>query len=130
MNAKQRSALRARAHALNPVVIVGGDGLTAPVMAEIERNLLAHELIKVRIAEGDRDARESVLQSICSETRAEPVQHIGKILVVFREAPPAPKSQPAPRPKPAARRKPVVRRKAGAGRAPARESARKTGRKR
>jgi RNA-binding protein len=132
MNAKQRSALRARAHALNPVVIVGGEGLTAAVMAEIERNLAAHELIKVRIAEGDRDARESALQSICSETHAEPVQHIGKILVVFREAPPEPESRAAPAPRPAVRKKPARTRGAGPRRrtAPRNSAPRNAGRRR
>jgi putative YhbY family RNA-binding protein len=66
------------------VVIVGGDGLTEAVIAEIDRSLKSHELIKVR-ANADRRGREKILQEICAKTGAQPVQHIGKILVLFRE---------------------------------------------
>jgi RNA-binding protein len=122
MNAKQRSALRARAHALNPVVIVGGEGLSAPVLSEIERNLLAHELIKVRVADGDREAREAAMRSICDGTGAEPVQHIGKILVVYRPAPPEePKIRREPRK--AAPKKPTKRREVRPAKRPAQRNA-------
>jgi RNA-binding protein len=115
MNSKQRSSLRARAHSLEPVVIVGGEGLTTGVITEIERNLLAHELIKVRVADADRETRDAVLGSICERTGAEPVQHIGKILVVFRPAPPAePKVRVEPKRKRAAGKKPPKRGSAGA----------------
>jgi RNA-binding protein len=129
MNPKQRSALRARAHGLNPVVIVGGEGLSAAVLAEIERNLLAHELIKVRIAEGDRETRDAAMRSICDGTGAEPVQHIGKILVVFRPAPPeAPKVRKEPKrkmpSKKPAKRRAVRPAKRPAPRAPARRAGR------
>ncbi|MGE0875540.1 MAG: YhbY family RNA-binding protein [Burkholderiales bacterium] len=83
----QRRALKARAHALKPLVILGGKGLTDPVCAEVERALAAHELIKVRAAEMDRDAREAALAELCERCGAMPVQHIGKILVLFREKP-------------------------------------------
>jgi putative YhbY family RNA-binding protein len=83
----QRRALRARAHGLDPVVIVGTEGLTRPVLAEIERNLAAHGLIKIRVAGVERGEREALLASICRDTGAAPVQHIGKVLVVFREQP-------------------------------------------
>jgi len=92
---QQRSALRARAHLLHPVVMIGDDGLTDPVLLEIGRNLDAHELIKIRVAGDDRAAREDMLRRICEDLGAAPVQHIGKILVVFRARPekPAPKSR-------------------------------------
>ena len=81
----ERKALKGRAHKLNPVVIVGSKkGLTDEVVAEIERALKAHELIKIR-AEADRDAREVFLQAICERTGAGAVQHIGKILVIYRK---------------------------------------------
>jgi len=80
----RRRELKARAHKLDPVVFVGGDGLSAQVVAEIDRSLKSHELIKVRV-NADRDEREAMLQEICAKTGAQPVQHIGKILVVFRE---------------------------------------------
>jgi len=84
----ERQALKGRAHKLEPVVIVGGDGLTAAVIAEIDRSLKSHELIKVRV-NADRDDREATLLEICAKTGAQPVQHIGKILVLFRENPAA-----------------------------------------
>jgi len=88
LSPSQRRALRARAHALDPVVIIGGAGLTPGVLSEIERTLSAHELIKIRVADADRGDRQDMLEALCLETGAVPVQHIGKILVVFRERPP------------------------------------------
>lgn len=83
----QRRELRSRAHALVPVVLLGGPGLTNAVVAEIERNLLAHELIKIRAAGADRNERDAMLASICEQTGSASVQHIGKILVIYRPAP-------------------------------------------
>jgi putative YhbY family RNA-binding protein len=82
----RRRELKARAHKLDPVVLVGGDGLSTAVIAEIDRSLTAHELIKVRV-NADRDVREAMLGEICRQTGAQAVQHIGKILVLFREDP-------------------------------------------
>jgi RNA-binding protein len=82
----ERQKLKGRAHKLDPVVIVGGDGLSAAVIAEIDRNLKSHELIKVRV-NADRDEREAMLEEICRKVGAQPVQHIGKVLVLFRENP-------------------------------------------
>jgi RNA-binding protein len=65
--------------------MLGIDGLTPAVVAEIERALKSHELIKIRIAGAERDEREQILSEICAQTGAEAVQHIGKILVVYRE---------------------------------------------
>jgi RNA-binding protein len=84
----ERQKLKGLAHRLEPVVIVGGDGLTPAVVAEIDRSLKNHELIKVRV-NADRDEREAMLREICTRTSAQPVQHIGKILVLFRENPEA-----------------------------------------
>lgn len=83
----QRAALRAQAHALKPVVIIGAEGLTEPVLAEIERNLVAHELIKIRVFGDDREARVGIYETICERLRAAPIQHIGKLLVMYRPAP-------------------------------------------
>jgi putative YhbY family RNA-binding protein len=69
------------------VVHVGEKGLTAAVLAEVERALAAHELIKVRVGAMQRDARESALTEICDRLQAQPVQHIGKVLVVYRKKP-------------------------------------------
>ena len=81
----RRRELKARAHALDPVVLVGGAGLSPAVFAEIDCGLKSHELIKVRVPGADRTERETILAEICRRTGAQPVLHIGKILVIFRE---------------------------------------------
>jgi putative YhbY family RNA-binding protein len=83
----ERRALRAKAHMLHPVVIVGHHGLTPAVLKEIDTSLRAHELIKVRVADDDRAVRDEVLRRICSELDAAPVQHLGKLLIVWRPQP-------------------------------------------
>jgi RNA-binding protein len=80
----ERSALRAEAHALNPVVIIGEAGLTPSVIKEIDASLNAHGLIKVRVFGDDREARIGMYESICQELDAAPIQHIGKLLVLYR----------------------------------------------
>ena len=102
LTSKRRSELRAEAHKLHPVVIIGDKGLTDEVMAEIDRALKAHELIKVRASTDDRDARDVWMESICEKLEAHPVQQIGKILVVYREKPVEEKPKPSPRPAPKA----------------------------
>ena len=90
--------LKARAHALEPTVLVGGSGLTTAVAGEIDRSLNAHELVKVRILGDNRETREDILRRICDDLGASPVQHIGKILVVYRPKPEAPmKTKPTTR---------------------------------
>jgi RNA-binding protein len=120
----QRRALKASAHALVPVVILGGKGLTDSLFAEVERALAAHELIKVRAPGMDRDERETVLAALCEHCNAHAVQHIGKVLVLYREKPePEEKRAPPPAvrskrrdpresPRPAAMRRPRLARKA------------------
>ncbi|MCU0761640.1 MAG: YhbY family RNA-binding protein [Hydrogenophaga sp.] len=83
----QRKVHRADAHHLNPVVLVGGDGLTPAVIKEINAALHAHGLIKVRVFSDDRVAREAMLQSLADELDAAPIQHIGKLLVLWRPVP-------------------------------------------
>ena len=83
----ERKKLKARAHSLDPIIHLGGKGLTEAVIAEIGRALDAHELIKVRAGSMERDAREAALAEICSRLQAQPVQHIGKVLVVYRKKP-------------------------------------------
>ena len=83
----ERKQLKARAHALDPILHLGGKGLTEAVIAEIGRALDSHELIKVRAGGMERDAREAALAEICSRLDAQPVQHIGKVLVVYRKKP-------------------------------------------
>lgn len=81
----QRRDLRARAHHLNPVVTIAGNGLTPTVTAEIERSLQAHELIKVKVQGAEREQREALMNELCATLDAAPVQHIGNILVVWRQ---------------------------------------------
>ena len=85
MTPSRRSELRAEAHKLSPVVIIGDKGLSDEVMAEIDRSLKAPELIKVRANTDDRDARELWMEKICEQLQAHAIQQIGKILVVYRE---------------------------------------------
>lgn len=89
----ERSALRSEAHALSPVVIVGEAGLTPSVLKEIDVNLNAHGLIKVRVFGDDRDARIEMYETICEKLGAAPVQHIGKLLVLFRPKKETPKER-------------------------------------
>ncbi len=83
----QRKVHRALAHHLDPVVLVGGDGLTANVKKEVDAALNAHGLIKVRIFSDERPAREAMFQTLADELGAAPIQHIGKLLVLWRPIP-------------------------------------------
>ena len=84
---RERSQLRARAHALEPVVQVGNAGLTDTVAAEVDRALTSHELIKVRIGGAGREARADLCDAICTRADAAEVQRVGKILVIWRPRP-------------------------------------------
>ena len=105
----QRRELKGRAHRLHPLVLIGNDGLTQPVLDEIDRALAVHELVKVRAALSGREHRGELMAAICERAGAQPVQVIGKMLVIFRrkpvETPPPPREQ----------RPPPVRRKRLAG---------------
>ena len=81
----ERKALKAKAHKLEPIVRIGTKGLTEDVIAEIDRALRAHELIKVRAGSMERDQRDAALVSICEKTKAEQVQQVGKVFVLFRK---------------------------------------------
>jgi putative YhbY family RNA-binding protein len=89
----QRSDLRAEAHGLSPVVMIGEAGLTAAVMKEIDASLNAHGLIKVRVFGDDREARVEMYDTIADKLGAAQVQHIGKLLVLYRPQPEAPKER-------------------------------------
>lgn len=83
----QRRELRAAAHHLNPVVLIGANGLTATVKKEIDFALKSHELIKVRVMGDDRVERENIYQTLADELNAAGIQHIGKLLVLWRPKP-------------------------------------------
>ena len=83
----ERREHRANAHHLDPVVLIGGDGLTAAVQKEIDAALKAHGLMKVRVFNDDRAAREEMYQQLADALNAAPIQHIGKLLVLWRPIP-------------------------------------------
>jgi putative YhbY family RNA-binding protein len=83
----ERREHRAEAHHLDPVVLIGNDGLTAAVQKEVDAALNAHGLIKVRVFGDDRAAREAMYQQLAADLNAAPIQHIGKLLVLWRPTP-------------------------------------------
>jgi RNA-binding protein len=85
LNSKSRQALKAKAHLLKPVILIGSNGLTDAVQKEIDIALNHHELIKVRISTNDRDAKRAIYAEICAVQQAEAVQLIGNIGVVYRK---------------------------------------------
>ena len=86
MKAADKKQLKAQAHTLNPVVMIGQAGLTAAVLAEIELALNSHELIKLRVR-AEREDRKQITEKICLETKAELIQSIGQIAVIYRKNP-------------------------------------------
>jgi putative YhbY family RNA-binding protein len=89
----QRKEHRAGAHHLEPVVMIGADGLTPAVEREVDAALKAHGLIKVRAFSDDRAAREAMLATLADKLGAAPIQHIGKLLVLWRPIPPEEKAE-------------------------------------
>jgi RNA-binding protein len=81
---RQRAALKARAHALEPVVTLGQAGASDAVIAEIDRSLTAHGLIKVKLAGADRGSRDALTETLCARTGADAVQQVGRVLVLWR----------------------------------------------
>ena len=84
----QRKVHRAEAHHLSPVVMIGNDGLTPAIRKEADLALTAHGLIKIRVLGDDRAAREIMFQTLADALNAAPIQHIGKLLVLWRPQPP------------------------------------------
>ncbi len=82
----QKKQYRAIAHSLNPVIIVGDKGISEGLLQELNRALDDHELIKVKVAIGDRDDRTQVINELCQQVNATLVQVIGKIAVILRKA--------------------------------------------
>jgi len=83
---KQKQFLKAKAHELKPVILLGGNGLTEGVMAEVELALDHHELIKVKVPSIDREEKLAIMDAIVRESKAQKVQVIGHILVLFRQS--------------------------------------------
>ena len=87
LTAAERRELRARAHHLNPIVMIGEAGLTPPVLHEIDLALKSHELIKIRVLGDDRDRRGRLGGEICAALDAAEIQSIGKMIVLYRPRP-------------------------------------------
>jgi putative YhbY family RNA-binding protein len=87
LTSAERRALRARAHHLNPIVMVGEAGLTPAVLHELEVALKSHELIKVRVLGDDRDRRAGIESEMCAALDATEIQTIGKVIVLYRPRP-------------------------------------------
>jgi putative YhbY family RNA-binding protein len=120
LSPEQRRKLRADAHHLDPVVMIGNDGLTPAVLHEIDVNLSSHGLIKILVFSDDREARDALLAQIADELDAAGIQHIGKLLVLWRPLPePEKKSaRKAARTRDDSGRNKTARQKLPAGRAP------------
>ena len=84
---RERTHLKARAHALEPVVQTGSSGVTDRLVAEVDRALTAHELIKVKVNSDDRADRVAIGDEICARTGATAVHRVGKVLVLWRLRP-------------------------------------------
>lgn len=84
LSVKQRQYLKGLAHDLQPVVMIGNNGLTPAVIKEISQSLNAHELIKIRVLGDDRDSRKALVNEICEATESSFVQHIGKLIVLYK----------------------------------------------
>jgi len=84
LTTRERAHLRGRAHALEPVVHTGNSGITDGVVAEVDRALTAHELIKVKIGTVDREERRAIGDELATRTGAAVVHRVGKIAILWR----------------------------------------------
>jgi RNA-binding protein len=117
LSVAERKAHRAEAHHLDPVVMIGNDGLTPAVKKETDAALNAHGLIKVRVLGDDREQREAMYQELCDTLGAAPIQHIGKLLVLWRPKPEKAKAQDEDR-KPGPREFKVIKNSSRGGQRP------------
>ncbi|MFP3567614.1 YhbY family RNA-binding protein [Paraburkholderia sp. SIMBA_030] len=118
VSSDQRAELRSQAHALKPVVLVGAEGLTDAVLAEIEVHLGAHQLIKIRVFGDEREERIAIYEQICDKLNAAPIQHIGKLLVIWKPEASQPAAVKTRRGALPSAREAAVDAKPGKGRAP------------
>ena len=117
LSVADRKAHRAEAHHLDPVVMIGNDGLTPAVKKETDAALNAHGLIKVRVLGDDREQREAMFQELCDTLHAAPIQHIGKLLVLWRPKPTKVKAEDEDR-KPGPREYKVIKNSSRGGQRP------------
>lgn len=118
VSSDQRAELRSQAHALKPVVLVGAEGLTDAVLTEIKVHLGAHQLIKIRVFGDERDERIAIYEQICDTLNAAPIQHIGKLLVIWKPEDAQPAAVKTKRGELPSAREAAAEAKAGKGRAP------------
>ena len=85
LNEHQKKYLRGLGHQLKPLIMVGDAGLSESLLAEYESTLSHHELIKVRIRVGDRDARDAIIDKLCTDSSAILVQRVGNVALLFRQ---------------------------------------------
>lgn len=85
MKTSEKNALKARAHHLHPVILVGGKGVTPALIEETNIALQAHELIKVKVVGEDKEERKAMALAICEATTAEFIQLIGNIAIIYRK---------------------------------------------
>jgi RNA-binding protein len=88
---RQIRHLRGLAHSLKVVVALGAKGLTDSVVDEIDHALSRHELLKVKVNVGDRDARDEIIEQIVERTGAELIQRVGHVATLFRQNPEKPR---------------------------------------
>lgn len=91
LSEKQRKNLRRLGHALNPVILIGDKGLTESLIAECDRTIAHHELIKVKARGRDRASRDALFATLCSSVNAQLVQSVGMTALIYRPDPKQPK---------------------------------------
>lgn len=82
---QQKKKLRGLGHSLKPVILVGSAGLSPSLLEEFQRSLEHHELMKVKVSLGDREARDAAIQQLCAHSGAELIQRVGNIGLLFRK---------------------------------------------
>lgn len=92
LDAKQRQNLRGQAHLLKPVIIIGAQGVTAALLAELEIAIEAHELIKVRLPQVEHSERDAMIKTLSESSHSEVIGRIGRIVILYRPRPPQPRS--------------------------------------
>lgn len=87
LSQNQKKYLRGIAHGLNPIIIIGAQGITDSLMAELEKALQFHELLKIKMAAGEREDRKKMIDHVVDQTKAQLVQSVGKMFVIYRPRP-------------------------------------------
>ena len=87
MNKKRKYQLKAEAHHLKPVILLGNQGLTDSVQQEIDNALSAHQLIKIKIPVSDKDERNKIIDEICNQQQSVHIDTVGHIAIIWRKNP-------------------------------------------